>query len=370
MKQVSNKQQEVLDLYREGNTPAEIAKSLKKSVSTVYELLNRARRNFERAEVPIGQQLRGESRLEDGDGNVKLRWIKSQRDAETIEDLMNAAMEGMRDKLPREKPVRLRTKNHYEDLLNLFICTDYHLGGLSWAEETGADWDIKIAEELLIAWFKAALAQAPRAGIGVFAQLGDFLHFDGLEAITPTGANILEADTRFQKLVRVAIRVIRKVIEMMLQRYPKVVVLMCEGNHDLASSVWLREWLTDIYRDEPRIIVDNAAQPYYCYEHGKTALFFHHGHKRGIKQLDTIFAAKFREVFGRTKFAYGHTGHLHSSDKAESNLMTIEQHRTLAAADAYSTRMGFTSGREASVITYHKKYGRTGRVDITPEMVR
>jgi hypothetical protein len=98
-------------------------------------------------------------------------------------------------------------------------------------------------------------------------------------------------------------------------------------------------------------------------------LFFHHGHKRGIKQLDTVFAAKFREVFGRTKFAYGHTGHLHSSDKNESNLMVIEQHRTLAAADAYSTRMGFTSGREAGVITYHKKYGKTGEVTLTPEMV-
>ena len=49
--------------------------------------------------------------------------------------------------------------------------------------------------------------------------------------------------------------------------------------------------------------------------------------------------------------------------------MSICQHRTLAAADSYSSRLGFNSGREAQVITYHKKHGECGRVIITPEMI-
>jgi hypothetical protein len=86
--------------------------------------------------------------------------------------------------------------------------------------------------------------------------------------------------------------------------------------------------------------------------------------------VDDVFVAKFREVFGRTKYSYAHMGHMHHVDIKETNLMVVEQHRTLAAKDAYASRGGWLSGREASAITYHKDYGYTGRVVITPEMVK
>ena len=53
----------------------------------------------------------------------------------------------------------------------------------------------------------------------------------------------------------------------------------------------------------------------------------------------------------------------------ESNLMTVEQHQTLAARDAYASRGGWLSGRSAKVITYHDKYGEVGRSTINFEMI-
>lgn len=50
--------------------------------------------------------------------------------------------------------------------------------------------------------------------------------------------------------------------------------------------------------------------------------------------------------------------------------MVVEQHRTLAAPDAHASRGGWISGRDASVITYHRDYGYVGRVVISPEMVK
>lgn len=145
---------------------------------------------------------------------------------------------------------------------------------------------------------------------------------------------------------------------------------MAEGNHDPASSVWLREWLSAHYEKEKRVTVDLNPDPYYCYEFGKTSLFFHHGHKRKIANVDTVFTAKFAEIFGRTKFRYGHQGHFHNRNVKESNLMVIEQHRTLAAKDAYASRGGWMSGREAQAITYHKNFGEVSRTIINPEMVK
>ena len=106
--------------------------------------------------------------------------------------------------------------------MNCYVITDYHLGALSWGEETGADWDLKIAEDTLVAWFSRAIEQSPAAETALLAQISDFLHWDGFDPVTPAHRNLLDADTRFPKLVRVAIRVLRRVIRMLLAKHPKV----------------------------------------------------------------------------------------------------------------------------------------------------
>jgi hypothetical protein len=249
------------------------------------------------------------------------------------------------------------------------VVTDFHLGMLSWREETGADWDTRIAEDMLVGWFAAAIKQAPDSEMAVLAQLGDFLHWDGLDAVTPASKHLLDADTRFQKLVRVAIRALRRVVGLLLAKHAKVHLVMAEGNHDPASSIWLREWFSVLFENEPRVTVDLSPDPYYCVEWGKTALFFHHGHKRKPGNVDTVFAAKFREVFGRTLFNYAHMGHMHHIDQRETNLMVVEQHRTLAAPDAYAARGGWISGRDAQVITYHREFGEVGRLRVSDKML-
>lgn len=320
--------------------------------------------------VPDGFAVKGVSTLYREDGTVAAQWVKSTADAQRQRELLDAAFAGMADELPRIKraaaPKRIAT-----DLLTCYVVTDYHLGMLAWSEETRNEpWDLSIAERLLVDWFASAIAQAPDSETAVFAQLGDFVHFDGLDAVTPEHRNLLDADTRFQKVVRSAIRVLRRVIDMLLAKHKTVRVLMAEGNHDPASSVWLREWFSAIYDAEPRVTVDTSPDPYYCIEHGSTSLFFHHGHKRNTGTIADVFAAKFRDVFGRTKHSYAHMGHRHHAELKENSLMIVEQHRTLASNDAYASRGGWISGRDAKAITYSKRYGEVSRVTVSPDMAR
>jgi hypothetical protein len=127
--------------------------------------------------------------------------------------------------------------------------------------------------------------------------------------------------------------------------------------------------LAAMYEDEPRISVDNSPSLYYAYEWGSTALFFHHGHKQGVNNIDATLAGKFRELFGRSKYAYAHIGHLHSDEGKKGSLMYVERHETLAAPDAYAAGGGWLSGRSAKRITYSKAYGEVGRDIMRPEMV-
>ena len=314
--------------------------------------------------------IKATSTLEDGEGNVKLQWIKRDKTEEDRLIALRLAIDTLKEDIKPSKPVKKVNKDYNKKLCNQYTLTDYHLGMMSWWEETGADWDLKIAEDTLVKFFETAMASSPNAKECIFAQIGDFLHWDGLDAVTPASKHVLDADTRFTKLVRVAIRVIRRVVKMLLQKYDKVTLIMAEGNHDPASSVWMREMFHSFYEDEPRLHVDINPDPYYCFTFGKVCLFYHHGHKKRLGSLDSVFVGKFKKEFGMSEFVYAHTGHLHHEHKIESNLMTLEQHRTLAAKDAYSSRGGYMSGRDSKLITYHKDYGEVSRNIVNINMLR
>jgi len=321
--------------------------------------------------TPPGFSVDRMTTLRDQDGETRLQWQRINRDAQQAQLAREAALQAMLEEIPPAPLVvpLLPQSVEAEGRLNLYILTDYHIGMLSWGEETGENWNTVIAEDLLIKWFRAAIQAAPPAEVGLFCQLGDFLHIDGLVPVTPIGQNVLDADTRFQDIVRVAVRVTKQIIAMLQQKYPHVHVIMADANHDPASGVWLREMLASQHEADPNITVDSSPDTYYCYPWGDTSLFFHHGHKRKPENVETVFAAKFRDIWGSTKHSYAHLGHMHHLKALENNLMIVEQHRTLAARDAYASRGGWIQGRSASVITYRKQYGEVCRSTFTPEMV-
>lgn len=319
--------------------------------------------------VPDGYKIKGTSSLVDEFGNTKLQWVKTDTDAERQVELMKAVIEGMKSEITPVVPVKaVRTKRD-DKLLNLYTVSDFHLGMLAWADESGDDWDMKIAEDLFSRWFDAAFQKAPDAGTGVINLLGDFAHFDSLVAVTPASGHALDADTRYQKLVRYMIRMVRRVVGMALVKHKNVRLLIVQGNHDESGMIWLAEMFSTLYDNEPRVFVDTSPDVYKMVQHGKTTLFFHHGHKARFDAIEPVMIAKFRKAFGESVYSYAHVGHLHNQKIVESRNMIVEQHRTLAAKDAYASRGGWMSGRSANVITYSAEYGEVARLTISPEML-
>jgi len=373
-KYATERQAEYIDAVNEHGGIRRAARALGVGHSAIIQAIDRLKRSASRRgyspehdmvhPVPEGFIAKGVSTYYDETGKPRGQWVKSSIDHEHQKAMMRAVFAGMADELPRLAPVRHSQNTCSSELLNCYVISDYHFGMLAWRDETGADWDLDIAERTLVKWFEQAIAQAPDTEKAVFAQLSDLLHYDGFAAVTPESKHLLDADGRFPKLVRTVIRVIRQVIDMLLVKHKHLHIVMCDANHDPVSQVWLREWLSVIYENEPRISVDTSPSPYNAFEFGKVALFFHHGHKRGMGNVSEVFASQFREMFGRTKHAFAHVGHRHHLDIKENNLMIVEQHRTLAAPDAYAARGGWASGRDAKVITYHKEHGEVGRVTI------
>lgn len=373
------KQAEIIDAINKYGSHRKAAAQLNISKSTVQSAINNVRLKASRKgyspdhdmthAAPEPFIVKGTSSYYNKDGQLAGQWVKTAVDDNKMEAILREAIEGFKSEIPKVEPTNYPILTNSR-ICNCYVITDYHLGMLSWQPETGADWDISIAEDLIIRWFERAIALSPDSSQAVFAQLSDFLHFDGMDAVTPASKHLLDVDTRFAKLVRSAIRILRTIIDMLLFKHQKVHLIMADANHDPVSQIWLREWLSVMYENEPRITVDKSPNPYNAFEFGKVALFFHHGHKRKVENVSEVFAGQFRELFGRTKYAYAHTGHLHSINIKENNLMIVEQHRTLAPPDAYAARGGWLSGRDAKVITYHEEYGEVSRLTINSDMLK
>jgi hypothetical protein len=315
-----------------------------------------------------GQALKGTSTLYDQDGNQRLQWVKTNADNEAQLEAMREAVEALKEDVPRAAPVKTSPSTN-DQLASVYILTDAHIGMMAWGEETGADWDVDIAEDTITGWIAAACDAAPDSETAILAQMGDLLHFDGLDSVTPESGHVLDADTRYARTVRIAIRVMRRVIDHMLTKHKTVHVMNCDANHDPSAGIWLSELIGALYENDNRVTVDQTKNTYYCFEWGNTSIYFHHGHKQKIQDISRTFAGIYREVFGRTKYSYAHLGHVHHTSAREDQLMIVETHPTLAAMDAYAARAGYNSQRGAKVITYSSEHGEISRTTIRPEMV-
>lgn len=318
--------------------------------------------------VPDGFKVRGTSTYYDEEGKVRGQWVKSTADEERRAELIKAAFDAMAQDLPRLPRVQM-TGIVSNSLATLYTLTDCHVGMLAWGKETGSDWDLKIAESTLVGCFAQMVNASPPARVGFVNQLGDFLHYDSMLPVTPTHGHILDADGRLEKMVETAVRILRRIIDLALAKHEKVVVLMAEGNHDTASSVWLRVMFKALYENEPRVEVIDSPLPYYCHQHGKTMLAFHHGHLKKNEQLPMLFAAQFPQVWGGTEKRYCHTGHRHHKEEKEHSGMTVTQHPTLASRDAYAARGGWIADRNVTAITYHAEFGQVACDTVVPEML-
>lgn len=319
--------------------------------------------------VPDGFMVKGVSTYYNAEGKPAGQWVKSSVDQQRMEEIMRQAYDAMAQDLPRQKPIAPPEEVNAQ-LANVYTLTDSHVGALCWHRENlQADWDLSIAERILTGCFEHMLSYSPPAKVGIVAQLGDFLHSDGLEAVTPTSKHILDQDGRFPKVVKAAIRILRRVVNLALAKHEKVVVLLAEGNHDLASSVWLRAMFQALYENEPRAEVIDSELPYYVYQHGKTMLAWHHGHLKKNEGLPLLFASQFPRLWGDTVKRYVHCGHRHHVEEKEHSGMTVVQHSTLAARDAYAARGGWMSERQCKAITYHAEFGEVARQIVTPEML-
>jgi hypothetical protein len=327
------------------------------------------RDDAEVAHVPDPKRITKVSTYYDQLGNVAAQWVSERPEDIAREKAWEMFAAGLAEKLPRVRATKGPTKAN-ADLLAVYPVGDHHVGMLAWEDETGdANYDLRIAGELLAAASERLIETCPPCDQAVLAFLGDFLHYDSFAAVTPTHGHLLDADGRFPKMVDAGIRMIRSMVSAALDRHKKVHIIFSTGNHDIATSAFMRIMLAALYEAEPRVTVDKAPSRFHYYEWGRCLLGVHHGDRVKMDKLPAVMAHDRHEAWGRTSHRIWLTGHVHHDSRKEYPGCHVESFGVLAPLDAYASAGGYRSQRSMKALVFHRQHGEQERHTVNPGML-
>jgi len=314
--------------------------------------------------VPESHFVKGVSTLYGPDGEQKLQWVKSSVDSDRLKEFAVDLATGISQELTPLPPVQLIAQNSTSEELAVYPIGDAHIGLYCWHEEVQADWDLDIAEALMTEGFLKVLAATPDTEEALICNLGDWFHTDTPANVTAASGHSLDVDTRWAKVARVGIRLMRRMIEAALQKHQLVRVINSIGNHDEQTSQLLGLTMETAYENEPRVTIDTSPDGFHWHEFGNNFIGVHHGHKCKPEQLYKVMAEDKRIECGRCEHRYWYTGHIHHQKRVDVGGQVIESFRTLIPRDQYSHTNGFRSKRDICSITLHKEFGEHRRSTI------
>jgi predicted DNA-binding transcriptional regulator AlpA len=320
-------------------------------------------------QLPDPKRITKTSRLFDQTGAVIQQWVSEKADEAEREALWKQCAEDIAAEVKRAKPVARGRHAVSADVLAVYPVGDHHVGMLAWSEETGGEsYDLSRSEQLLADASQRLIEVCPPSEQALIAFLGDFLHYDSYSAVTPMHKNLLDADGRFPKMIRVAVRMVRHMIAAALARHGNIRVIFEKGNHDPATAAFMTVLLGCLYENEPRVSVDTSPQHFHYYEFGRVLIGTHHGDKAKLQQLPAIMATDQPEAWGRTSYRLWLTGHVHHEAIKEFLGCHVETLGVLPPADAYAASNGYRSRQSMKAIVFHREHGEVERHTVNPGM--
>lgn len=347
------------------------AKALEVNYTTIRESMQALKRNAAKRgyapeygmvhPTPEGFHVKGVSTYTENQHGEK-QWVKTNADKEEQTQHLLDAVKALCEPFQGQSHLVKSPKRVSKDLLSVYPIGDPHFGMYCWAEETGQNFDLKIAERDMTETVDKLVHLAPETDRALVLNLGDFFHTDNSKNITNQSGHSLDVDSRYPRMLKVGILTMEWVIRRALQKSKTVDVINCIGNHDEMTSHALSMALWCMFRNDDRVNINTSPNPFKYYRHGHVFLGTTHGDNVKAPDLPGIMAADQPKDWGESKYRFWYTGHVHHDSEKEYRGCKVETFRTLAPKDGWHNWKGYRALQDMKLDIFHKT-APSGRIN-------
>lgn len=308
--------------------------------------------------VPDGYHVKGTSTLYGEDGKPRIQWVKSQLSREQEREAFEAFIDGLNEKIIPAKPKPMpKARKHDPSLMTGVFIGDAHIGMRAFGKETKhSDFDTDIAVEQLRNAIDYLVDMAEPTETGMLVNVGDLVHANTQHGQT-YGGTPLDVDTRHYRVMKAAGEIMIYMVDRMLTKHKKVIVICARGNHDTDAAGAVQLMLEFYYHKERRVQVLPTDGFYHYVEYGNWLLGVHHGDKQKPESLAGAMARDMASAWGRTTHRMWCTGHFHKD--AVKTLAGVK-HKVFAALpppDSWHASHGFAGDGEMEMLTFRRSGG-------------
>lgn len=332
--------------------------------------------------------------------DVQFWWYKSGRASIFIRRKDFVSYDAMRAEMIAEMQ-KYAPKYKYPALPKLTTPTlqvlpraDDHFGKLTTLEETGMEFNLKVARQRSEEGSRQLLAYGQPFNVQNFAVIigNDVMHIDTPKRTT-TGGTPQDTDGTIFTMFDAAKASYIALIEQLALR-GNVYLFFVPSNHDWVSSRFLADSIGSWFHKNPRVHLGGEMwwnlktrhRKYMVY--GENLIMFSHGDGAKEKDLHWHLATEAKEAWSKTSFRYVYLGHIHHKDRKshgfgkpdrlEKDLIGfteidasrghdpqkqvyIEYVRSQSATDGWHDRSGYTSMAAVESFIHHPTAGQIAR---------
>ena len=295
--------------------------------------------------------------------------LKKRKVEEDVTLQKNVILQELRDFV--STPIPVKEYKHNGGLLLELALFDPHFGKLAHKDESGADYDLKIAGECYRNAIGDLLSKIDLNSVGriLFPIGNDLFNVDNMSKMTFNGTP-QDTDTRFHKMVKYVKNLLIEVIDHLSTIAP-VDVVVVPGNHDTSVTFLAGEVLDAYYHNNENIQIYNSAKLRKYYVFGENAFLFTHGDREKQNELGMIFAAEEPKIWGNSTYRFCQIGHYHHTKKInflfanEFQGFQIQILPSLSPADAWHAGKGYMALRQAKAFLFDPNKGLVAELTYT-----
>jgi hypothetical protein len=253
---------------------------------------------------------------------------------------------------------------------------DWHAGKRSWSEETGQDYDLRIAVRDFCGAVDDIVEVVRHFPIerAIIPVGHDYFQTDNARGTTYAGTPVDAVDDRYSKVFTTGCRAAQYAVER-IREVCDVEVIWVPGNHDTTSSFFLCEWLAAYFRNDRCVSVDTSPKMRKYRSYGPSLFMYTHGDEAKtakFAKLPLIMATEVPELWASAKYRSVRCGHYHRRTCTEYpvidnyNGVRVDVMPSLSSTDAWHFANGFIGNtRAAEAWLWSKHAGFVGQFSVT-----